>query len=450
MNTGHNFTEGKILSPLLKFAMPVLLALCLQAMYGAVDLLVVGQFGTAADVSAVSTGSQIMHTITAVITGLSMGTTVLLAQKIGQGRLQEAGSVIGNAICLFTIIAVLITVVMAAMAEPLAMVMHAPREAFAKTVSYVTICSMGAVFIVAYNVLGSLFRGMGDSKTPLITVFIACIVNIAGDLLFVGVFHMAASGAALATVLAQAVSVLLCILMVQKHRLPFPFSKKHIRMQKDVIVKTLKLGLPIGLQDGLVSIPFLVILAIVNSLGVISSAGVGVAEKLCMFIMLVPSAYMQSLSAFVGQNVGARRGERAKKAMLYGMGTSFAFGVVMAYFSFFHGQFLAGFFTTDAQVMAAAAEYLKAYAIDTMLVSFLFCFIGYYNGCGKTTFVMLQGMIGAFFIRIPVSYFVSQYAAGSLFKIGLATPVSTVVQIVLCVIYFYYLSKAAGIGNGNA
>ena len=400
-----------------------------------------GQFGAAADVSAVSTGSQIMQTITSVITGLSMGTTILLGQKIGQKKPEEAGNVIGAGVCIFAVLALFLTAAMTLFAGPFCAAMQAPAEAFDKTVDYVRICSAGAVFIVAYNVLGSIFRGMGDSKTPLLAVFIACICNILGDLLFVAVFHMAAAGAALATVLAQALSVVLCVLVVRRRGLPFPFSRKNLRFHRQVIFKTLKLGFPIAVQDALVSISFLAIIAIVNSLGVIPSAGVGVAEKLCMFIMLVPSSFMQSLSAFVAQNIGANRNDRAVRAMVCGMLASLLIGVAMAFLAFFHGDFLSGLFARDPQVIAASADYLRAYAVDTLLVSFLFCFSGYFNGCGKTTFVMAQGIAGAFLVRIPVSFLMSRIQPVSLFLVGLATPCSTVVQILLCAGYFYLLGR---------
>lgn len=441
MQTNTSFTRGRILAPLLKFALPVLGALILQAMYGAVDLLVVGQFGTPADVSAVSTGSQLMHTLTFMITGLSMGTTILLGQSIGAGEGERSGNIIGTAICLFGGLGLLATIAVPLLSDPLCALMHAPEEAFRQTVQYVSICAGGSLFIVAYNVLGSVFRGIGDSRTPLLSVLIACIVNIAGDLLFVAVFKMAAAGAALATVIAQAVSVILCMLLIRKRGLPFPFSRKNIRPHGKLLVRTLKLGTPIALQDLLVSISFLVILSIVNSLGLVASAGVGVAEKLCAFIMLVPSAFSQSLSAFVAQNIGAGESRRARKAMVYGMAASLMLGCIMAWAAFFHGESLGSIFARDPEVIAAGADYLKAYAIDTLFVSFLFCFIGYFNGCGSTAFVMLQGLIGAFGVRIPVSWFMSRQPGVTLFKIGLATPCSTVIQILMCIVYFYWLRK---------
>ena len=441
MKQTQNFTEGKIFSPLIRFALPVLLALFLQTMYGAVDLLVVGQFGgKLADVyvSAVSTGSQIMHTVTVVITGLAMGLTVFVGRKIGAGQSQEAGRIIGSGIGLFGVVAAALTIIMVFAASMLAQLMQAPKEAFGNTVTYITICSAGTIFIVAYNLVGSIFRGIGDSRIPLLTVAIACTLNIAGDLVLVAVFHMGAAGAAIATIFAQAVSVVLSLIIIRRRNLPFTFSLKYLRPESAYIKRILRLGIPIALQDLLVSISFLAILAIVNSLGLTESAGVGVAEKMCGFVMLVPSAYMQSMSAFVAQNIGAGKPERARRALWCGIASSLAVGVIMWYSNFFHGDVLAGIFARDTDIILAAADYLKAYAIDCLLTSFLFCFIGYFNGCGDTGFVMVQGIVGAFVVRLPVSWFMSRRPGVSLFHIGLATPISTTVQITLCGIYFMY------------
>ena len=441
MAQNSQFTEGKIFGPLIKFAVPVFLALCLQSLYGAVDLLIVGQFGTAADVSAVSTGSQMMHMITVVITGMAMGTTVMLGQAIGCGKREEAGKIVGNSIAFFALLAIAVTIVMVFLSEPFTALLKAPPEAFDKTDSYVRICSYGMIFIVAYNVFGSVFRGIGDSTTPLVTVFCACVLNIIGDLFFVAVLGMESDGAAIATVLAQGFSVFLSFLIIRKKGLPFDFAAKQIRFEKDLVKRIFGVGFPIALQDGLVSLSFLAIAAIVNTLGVVASAGVGVAEKLCGFIMLIPSAFSQSLSAFVAQNIGAQKPVRARKAMLYGMSASFAIGVFISYFAFFHGDILARIFSNDEQVILAAADYLRAYAVDVMMVAFLFCFLGYFNGCGNTKFVMVQGIVGAFGVRIPVSYFMSRIEGVSLFGIGLATPASTITQIILCVLFLRYTIK---------
>lgn len=444
MEKQNQFTEGKIMKPLLLFAILVLFALFLQAMYGAVDLLIVGKFAASADVSAVSTGSQIMMTLTNLVSSFAMGTTVLLGQQIGSGMRKEGGKTVGTAIVLFGILAVIMSILLVLFAPQISQIMNAPTEAFDKTVGYVKICGGGMIVIVAYNLIGCIFRGLGDSKTLLLTVAIACVCNIAGDLLLCAGFKLGTEGAAIATVFAQVVSVVISFFLIRKKELPFEIHRQNIRLYGWNLRNMLKLGTPIALQDLLVSISFLIILAIVNSMGVIASAGVGVAEKVCAFIMLISSAFMQSISAFVAQNYGAGRMDRAKKALYGGIAVSFAIGVGMFFLSFFYGDILAGIFSSDAEVVAAAADYLKAYAIDCMFTAIFFCYIGFYNGIGMTKFVMLQGIIGAFCVRVPVSYFMSKRADASLFKIGLATPFSSVLQLVLCVGCYLVIRKRWG------
>ncbi len=436
-----DFTEGKIVLPLLKFAGPVFLALFLQAMYGAVDLMIVGKFAGSADVSGVSTGAQIMITITNLISGLCMGMTILLGQKIGEKKAKEGGSIVGSGLILFASFGIIMTILLPILAPQLATIMHAPEEAYELTTTYIRICGGGAIVIISYNLIGGVFRGIGDSKTPLITVMIACICNIIGDLTMVAGFNLGTMGAAIATVGAQFISVVISLILISKKKLPFEFNLKMVKWNGFINKKIVFVGSPIALQDLLVGISFLVILAIVNSIGLTESAGVGVAEKVCAFIMLVPSAFMQSMAAFVAQNRGAGKIDRAFKGFRSAVAISFVFGVAMFYIAFFHGDILAGIFSNDHEVILAAADYLKAYAIDCLLTCFLFCFVGFYNGMEKTTFVMLQGIIGAFAVRVPVSFIMSKWEPVSLFHIGLATPCSTVVQITLCLLFLFKISK---------
>lgn len=441
MKENQNFAEGKLFWPLLRFTAPILAAHFLQTMYGAVDMMVVGQFAAASDASAISTGSWIMVLVTCLVTGTAVGTTVLLGRKLGENRPQEAGKIIGESVQLFAVISALITVLLELFAPQLTDLLQVPPEAREATVSYIRICGMGSVFIVAFNVLGSIFRGIGNSTIPLLTVAIACVTNIGADLLFVAVFQMATAGAAIATVLAQLLSVVMSLAVIVRKDLGFTVSREDFRLDPKGAWVIFKLGFPVALQDVLVNVSFLVITAIVNSLGVIVSAGVGVAEKLCGFVMLAPSAFSQAMTAVVSQNMGAGKPERAKRALLYGVCSSLTVGLAMAYFSFFHGDLMAAIFSRDSAVIAAAAEYLKAYAIDTVLVSFMFCMVGYFDGCGKTTFSMIQGIVGAFCVRIPVSFFMSRRTPVNLFHVGLATPASSFVQVILCVGYFLWLNR---------
>ncbi len=440
-NASQNLTQGNILHSLVSFAFPVLLALFLQAMYGAADLIIVGQFAGTSQQSGVASGSQILNMVTMVITGLTMGVTVYVGNAIGAGKKELAGKGIGSGIALFTVVAFIFTMILVSCSDMLALSMHAPQEAFIPTSSYVRICGMGTIFIVAYNVLGAIFRGMGDSRTPLITVAIACVINIAGDLILVAGFGMGAAGAAIATVTAQGVSVAYSLYLIRSRSLPFAFSRSYIRFYRNPVLKILLVGVPIALQELLVQFSFLFIQAVVNGMGVVASAAAGVAEKVCVFLMLVSSAYMQSIAAFVAQNNGAGRLDRSRQALLYGIKTAFLAGVAMSAAAYFGGSALSSIFSSEPLVIANAHDYLKAYAIDCLLTAVLFCFIGYFNGCGKTLFVMAQGIIGAFFIRIPAVYLISQVNGVTLFHIGLGTPISSLVQIILCLFAYRFFQS---------
>ncbi|MCQ2553611.1 MAG: MATE family efflux transporter, partial [Clostridia bacterium] len=348
---------------------------------------------------------------------------------------------IGAGIEIFAVLGVLITLICTLLPHQICTLMNAPEEAFFRTVSYIRVCGLGYLFIAAYNLLGSVFKGIGDSKTPLMAVAIATVFNIAGDLLFVAGFQMGTTGAALATIMAQGLSVIICIFIIKRRGLPFEFGKDSFKGTKSIIIRSVKLGSPIAIQSVMVSLSFLVIISLVNTVGLIFSAGLGVAEKVCAFIMLVPSSFAQALAAYVAQNLGAKKPERADKGLMYAISVSFGIAIFIAAFSFIRGDILTGIFSNDPEVILAGWEYLKAYAIDVLLTSFMFCFVGYFNGCGATAFVMTQGVLSAFGIRIPVSYFMSKQVPVSLFKMGLATPCSTAFQIILCVSYFIYRKK---------
>lgn len=439
----QNLLQGNILKSLISFAFPVLLALFLQAMYGAADLIIVGQFADTYEQSGVASGSQFFNMITMVITGLTMGVTVFVGDCIGAGKPEKAGRGVGTGIAVFAVLAVAVTALVVPFSHNLASFMHAPAEAFSQTSSYVRICGIGTVFITAYNVIGAVFRGIGDSKTPLLTVAIACVINILGDLLLVAGFEMGAAGAAIATVSAQAISVVFSLYFIRKKSLPFTFSKRYIHFDPACLKKILLVGVPIALQEMLVQFSFLFIQVVVNGMGVMESAAVGVAEKVCVFLMLTASAYMQSISAFVAQNNGAGKFERSRKALFYGIKTALIAGAVMGAIAFFAGDILSAIFSGEGEVITCAHDYLKAYAIDCLLTAILFCFVGFFNGCGKTIFVMVQGVIGAFCVRIPAVYLMSQIGGASLFHIGLGTPISSAAQIILCVIAYHIYERNA-------
>lgn len=431
-----SITEGSVIAALLKFAGPILIALVLQAAYGAVDLLIVGKFDDKTGLSAVGTGSSFMHMVTVVVAALSMGATVIIGRYVGEKNPHEAGETVGTSIKLFSGVALALTVLIEIFADKVAVLLSVPDESVDKMISYVRICAAGMIFIVAYNIISGILRGIGNANLPLIFVAIACVSNIILDLVFVGAFKMGASGAALATVMAQAISVIASIFALKKCKLPIVFSKKNIHINKTILNKIINVGIPIAAQELLVQISFLVINRIINEMGVEQSAGYGVAQKIVSFIMLIPSAIMQSLSAFVSQNVGAEKPERAKKAYYCSMIIGCSIGVVICLIGIFGGEFLASGFSNEADVQYQASLYLKGFAWDCILTCILFSGIGYFNGYGRSIPVMIQGITSAFCIRIPVSILMSKLPDTSLMLVGLATPITTVYGIIFFAICF--------------
>lgn len=441
MNDKADFTQGSILKKLVFFMLPVLGALILQAAYGAVDLLVVGRFGSTSGLSAVSTGSQVLNLVTFVVIQFTMGITVLIARYLGEKKPQQIGAVIGGAVVVFALISIGLFIIMVCFARPISVLMQAPAEAVDLTSQYVRICGSGIFFIVAYNLMSAIFRGLGDSKSPLLFVLVACIVNVIGDLFFVAVLHKDAAGAAVATVMAQALSVVFAVILLLKKELPFAIKKSDFRFNPQC-KKFLKIGLPLALQECLTQLSFLALCAFVNRLGLEASSGYGVACKIVNFAMLVPSALMQSMASFVSQNVGAGKTKRAKKSMVTGIGVGLAVGCVVFLLVMFKGDVLAGFFSTDAAVIQNGYDYLKGFALETIVTAVLFSMIGYFNGNNKTLWVMAQGLIQTLLVRLPLAYFMSIQPNASLTKIGLAAPISTIVGIILNIGFFLYLERA--------
>ena len=436
-----DFTQGSILKKLVAFMMPVLGALILQAAYGAVDLLVVGRFGSTSGLSAVSTGSQVLNLVTFVVVQFAMGITVLIARYLGEKKPEKIGAVIGGGAIVFTIISVVLFIVMVCFAHPISILMQAPEEAVDLTASYVRICGGGIFFIVAYNLLSAIFRGLGDSKSPLLFVLVACIVNVIGDLALVAGLHMDAAGAAIATVSAQALSVVFAVVLLIKKELPFSIARKDFRLNPQC-KKFLKIGLPLALQEFLTQVSFLALCSFVNRLGLEASSGYGVACKIVNFAMLVPSALMQSMASFVSQNIGAGKKKRAKKSMFTGIGVGLVVGCLVFALVMLKGDMLAGFFSTDAAVIENGYAYLKGFALETIVTAILFSMVGYFNGNNKTIWVMTQGLIQTLLVRLPLAYFMSIQPNASLTKIGLAAPISTMVGVVLNIGFYVYLNRA--------
>ena len=436
-----NLTKGKISTTLLKFAIPVLFASLLQALYGAADLFVVGQFSDSAAVSAVAIGSQVMQTITGIILGISMGGTVLIGRRIGEKNAEGTAKAIGSLSILFILFAIILTPLMFLATNSAISLMHTPLEAISFTRQYIIICSLGIPFIIGYNAVSGIFRGLGDSKTPVYFVLIACIVNIIVDVVLVGVLKFGAIGAAIATISSQAISFIISLIYMIKKGFSFEINKKHFKLDKESVKYILIVGFPLALQDALVNISFLIITAVIITMGLVASAAVGVVEKIIIFAMLPPTAFGSAVSAMTAQNIGAGEIKRAKTVLRYGIIYSLIFGVLAMIYSQLYPETLTSIFSNDINVVKVAGEYLKSFSIDCIMVSFVFCMNGYFSRQGKSTISLIHSLIATFGFRIPLTYFISRIDGVTLYELGLAAPISTFVSIIICFGYFYWQNR---------
>ncbi len=433
-----DLTQGSVPKVLLQFAVPYLLANVLQALYGGADLFVVGWFDDAASVAGVAIGSQVMQTVTGIILGLTTGITVLIGIASGAKDGKELATIVGSSVWLFAIVGGVLTLLMTVLYNPIAMAMHTPAEAMADTEHYLLICSLGIPFIIGYNVVCGILRGLGDSRTPLYFVALACAINIVLDFVLVGGLHMRAAGAATATIASQGISFATALWYLHRRGFAFEFTRKDIRLNGRLSRRVLTLGAPIALQDALINVSFLLITVIVNQMGVVASAALGVVEKIIVFAMLPPAAISSAIAAMTAQNYGAGLTERMNLCLKSGIGMALVFGVGVCLYSQFLPETLTGIFTSDPAVISMGAQYLHGYSIDCIMVSFVFCINAYFSGQGNSWFPMVHSLIATFLFRIPLSWAFSHIDPTSLFWMGFAPPLATMVSLLIC---FWYLHR---------
>lgn len=436
-----DLTKGSVPKVLMQFAMPYLLANVLQALYGGADLFVVGRFDDAASVAGVAIGSQVMQTVTGIILGLTAGITVLIGIATGARDEKKAAATIGSAVWLFAIIGAVLTLLMTVWHDTIATAMHTPPEAMTDTRHYLLICSLGIPFIIGYNVVFGIMRGLGDSRSPLYFVALACVINIVLDFVLVGGCHMRAAGAATATIASQGISFAAALCYLHRKGFRFPFTRRDIRLNGILSKRIIKLGTPIALQDALINISFLIITVIVNRMGVTASAALGVVEKLIVFAMLPPVAISSAVAAMTAQNYGAGLTNRMNRCLKSGIGMALVFGTAFCIYSQFLPETLMGIFTNDAPVIELGAEYLHGYSIDCIIVSFVFCINSYFSGQGNSLFPMVHSLIATFLFRIPLSWIFSHIAPTSLFPMGFAPPLATMVSLAICLWYLKIWQK---------
>lgn len=440
-----NLTTGSVFKNMVLFSLPYLLSYFLQTLYGMADLFIIGQFEGVASTTAVSIGSQVMHMLTVIIVGLAMGTTVSIGQAVGSGDPKRAAQSVGNTVILFMTVSLTLTVLLLALVRPIVLVMSTPAEAVDGTMAYLRVCFIGIPFITAYNITSSIFRGMGDSKSPMYFIAIACAANIGLDYLFMGVLRLGPAGAALGTTVSQAVSVAVSLVVIIKRR-SLRLSKKDFKPRRNVMGKLLSIGVPIALQDGLIQIAFIVITIIANRRGLNDAAAVGIVEKIISFLFLIPSSMLSTVSALGAQNIGANKPERAKLTLRYAILLAAGFGLLCSVIIQFAAEPIVSLFTDQTaaggtDVIRLGGQYLRGYIWDSIFAGIHFSFNGYFCACGKSGLSFLHNIIAIVLVRVPGVYLTSQLFPTTLFPMGLATAAGSFLSVLICVTAYAVISR---------
>lgn len=436
-----NLTTGSVFKTLLYFSLPYLLAYFLQTLYGMADLFIIGQYNGVESTTAVSIGSQVMHMLTVMIVGLAMGATVMIGQAVGAGKKEQASQAIGNTITLFMILSVVVTAVLLIAVRPIVTVMSTPAEAVPGTVAYLTVCFIGVPFITAYNIISSIFRGMGDSKSPMYFIAVACVANIALDYLLIGGLGLGPVGAALGTTLSQTISVIVSLVVILKKKTGITLTAAVFKPRRETMGSLLKIGIPIAMQDGFIQIAFIVITIIANRRGLNDAAAVGIVEKIIGILFLVPSSMLQSVSALSAQNVGAGKHDRARRTLFYASAMSLLWGLAAVILMQIDAETFIGLFADNAEVIRLGGQYMRGYVWDSALAGIHFCFSGYFCAYGLSGISFIHNSLSIVCVRIPVAYFASKYFTDTLFPMGLASTAGSALSVVICVGVFVWLER---------
>lgn len=439
----RDLTKGSVFRNIIVFSLPYLLSYFLQTLYGMADLFIVGQFHGVDSITAVSVGSQVMHMLTVMIVGLAMGATVTIGKAVGARQPEKVSITVGNTIVIFMGLSVVIMLLLLLLVKPIVAAVSTPQEAVSGTIMYLMVCFIGIPFITAYNIIGSIFRGLGDSKSPMYFIAVACVANILLDYLFIGAFHLGAMGAALGTTLAQMVSVMVALTIIVKRKTGILLQKGDFKLQPDIIGQILKIGIPIAVQDGFIQIAFMVITVIANQRGLNDAAAVGIVEKIIGVVFLVPSTLLSAVSALSAQNIGAGKHERAEATLRYAIIMVAAFGLVISVIVQFTGSGIVGIFTEDRQVILLGNQYLKAYIWDCMFAGIHFSFSGYFCACGLSGISFLHNALAIVLVRVPGAFLASKYFADTLYPMGMAAPAGSLLSVIVCVIAFIWIKKTS-------
>ncbi len=437
----RNLTTGNVLTGVIYFSIPYLLSYFLQTLYGMADLFIIGQFDGVASITAVAIGSQIMHMLTVMIVGLAMGTTVIIARAVGAGARDKLSAAIGSTATLFLGVSIALTGILLLGIDEIISIMATPEEAVDSTRMYLIVCFIGIPFITGYNIVSSIFRGMGDSKSPMYFIAVACVFNILLDYILIGGFSMGALGAALATTISQTISLLISLIYIKKRDTGINISARDFRPDTRLTKEILKVGIPVSMQDGFIQITFLIVTIIANSRGLDTAAAVGIVEKMISLFFLVPSSMLSTVSTLSAQNLGAMKPDRAVLALKYGILITTVYGVLVAAAMQVWAPEVMAMFTSESNVILLGTQYMQSYIWDTVLAGMHFCFSGYFCAYGLSIISFMHNLIAALVARIPLAYLTSQWYPDTLYPMGLSAPAGSGISVVICIAVMFWMGK---------
>ncbi len=445
-----NLTTGNIWKTIFYFALPYLFSYFLQTLYGMADLYITGQFCGVDAITAVANGSQVMHMLTVIIVGLAMGATVIVGRAVGAQKMDEAAAAIGNTVTLFLTLAVVLTVGLLIAASGIVELIGTPEKAAPGTVQYLTICFIGIPFITAYNIISSIFRGLGDSKSPMYFIAVACVLNIALDYLFIGYLGFGPAGAALGTTLAQTFSVITAFFAIRKKNTGIHLRKKDFYPARNTMGQILKIGIPVAVQDGFIQVAFIIITVIANHRGLDEAAAVGIVEKVISALFIVPSSMLATVSALAAQNIGAGKHERAAETLRCATIITTGYGIVISAIVFQAAGSVLGIFTADAAVILLGSQYIRGYIWDCIFAGIHFSFTGFFCAYGKSYIGFIHNMAAIVLIRVPGSYLAAKFFPDTLLPMGMAAPAGSALSVLICVGAFIWLKRRGMFGDPAA
>lgn len=435
------------MSSLVSFALPIVMTDVIQQLYSMVDLMIIGQFVGNIGTIGVNTGGEIADFLMPVATAFAAAGQIYIAQLAGAKKQEEQKSAVGTFVTLMLAASLVFMVITVAAAGPILHLLNCPEEAIGEARAYMMITGIGLPFIYGYNAVCGVLRGMGESKRPLVFIIIAATVNVFLDILLVAVFHLGAAGTAIATVFSQAAAFTASFvyMYMRKETFEFELKRSYFRCDRHHMSVLLKLGLPQALRSVLVRTSMMWVNASVNACGAIASGTNGIGNKLQKFLEIFSSSMSQASAAMVGQNLGAKKPDRAKKAVLCSLLCSLSFGVVISILILLFPKQTFGIFTTDDAVKALGVYYISMLAVHIMVSAVTSSFQSMVIGSGNAALNFIIGIldgvvckIGLSLLFVHVVFQVTPETDWFMTTMGYfwGTGLSRVLPAIVCIAYF--------------